>query len=390
LTEASLLSGTPRKDRASDAKGGLLAEMGDFGILLIKDFSGMLSLNKESRSSILSALREIYDGSWTRYVGMEGGRKLEWRGKCGLIGAATPSIDSHYAVMSILGERFCYYRIPDNSDENDRALKALKFAGQEKPIREKLIKTVTEFFYNLVISNDLPELTEPERDKMIALSIFTTRCRSAVEREGFQSHEIQLIPGVESPTRLVKVYALLFRGLLNIGISRERAWELIERVSADSMPALRHNVLLKMLGSTTVDWTVTGLSNELGYPTVTTRRSLEDMACYHIIDRESQGKGKEDLWRLNQWTIETYSKAFVNLTGNLIRNSGSIYITNIQPIKTLQNSQDSISDKVSKLGTEQSQIDDTLPDCHNCGQNDWKYDAEGRLVCQCGYTEVSQ
>jgi hypothetical protein len=36
LTEASLLSGTPRKDKAAGAKGGLLREIGTFGIILLR------------------------------------------------------------------------------------------------------------------------------------------------------------------------------------------------------------------------------------------------------------------------------------------------------------------------------------------------------------------
>ncbi len=129
LTEASLLSGTPRRD-AENTKGGLLREIGGFGILQIKDFGSILSLNRDSRGPILAALREVYDGAWTRYVGSDGGRTLAWAGKCGLVGGATPSIDGFYAVMSILGERFTYFRLPETNEVN-KAEKALIHAGHE-------------------------------------------------------------------------------------------------------------------------------------------------------------------------------------------------------------------------------------------------------------------
>src|SRR5262245_64131616 len=44
LTEAALLSGSPRKDHAQGATGGLLHQMGRFGILLHKDFGSVLSM----------------------------------------------------------------------------------------------------------------------------------------------------------------------------------------------------------------------------------------------------------------------------------------------------------------------------------------------------------
>jgi hypothetical protein len=45
LTKASLLSGTAKKEQAKDSKGGLLNEIGEFGIIVIKDFTSILSLH---------------------------------------------------------------------------------------------------------------------------------------------------------------------------------------------------------------------------------------------------------------------------------------------------------------------------------------------------------
>ncbi|MBA7666656.1 hypothetical protein ES703_74737 [subsurface metagenome] len=269
LTEASLLSGTPRRD-AEGAKGGLLREVGAFGILHVKDFGSVLSLNRDSRGPILGALREVYDGAWTRYVGSDGGRTLAWAGKCGLIGGATPSIDGFYAVMSILGERFTYYRLPETNEDN-KAEAALAHAGHEAEMRSELAGMVADFFNTLDISKPI-DFTIEERDKLIHLAVFTTRCRSAVERDSFSSREIQLIPGVESPTRLVKVLAQLLRGLQVVGITKERAWELVEKTALDSMPALRHRVVFAMLEAD-VDTVTSDLATRLGYPTVTTRRA---------------------------------------------------------------------------------------------------------------------
>jgi hypothetical protein len=54
LTEAALLSGTASKERAKDAKGGLLREVGSFGVLLMKDFTSTLAQNRDTRAQALS------------------------------------------------------------------------------------------------------------------------------------------------------------------------------------------------------------------------------------------------------------------------------------------------------------------------------------------------
>ena len=51
LTPAALLSGSPRRDRDKGAKGGLLREIGDFGILALKDFGSACAPTQKPNSS---------------------------------------------------------------------------------------------------------------------------------------------------------------------------------------------------------------------------------------------------------------------------------------------------------------------------------------------------
>src|SRR5262249_29653092 len=124
ITEPSLLSGTRDAERTEGAKGGLLKTIGGFGILILKEFTSILSMNRDARAALLAALREIYDGHWTRHVGVDGGRSLTWAGKLGIVAACTETIDRHHEVMSAMGERFALFRLPptDADAQAERAL----------------------------------------------------------------------------------------------------------------------------------------------------------------------------------------------------------------------------------------------------------------------------
>jgi hypothetical protein len=84
VTPSGLLSGTPDKQKDKGARGGLLRQIdgfGGFGIICLKDFGSILSMHAETRAETLAALREVYDGAWTRHLGSAGGKTLSWKGK---------------------------------------------------------------------------------------------------------------------------------------------------------------------------------------------------------------------------------------------------------------------------------------------------------------------
>ena len=93
-----MLSATSAKTRSKTATGGLLRKIGDHGVLVIKDVTSILSAARETRGTVLAAIREIYDGRWERNVGTDGGQTLTWTGRIVLIGAVTTAWDSAHAL----------------------------------------------------------------------------------------------------------------------------------------------------------------------------------------------------------------------------------------------------------------------------------------------------
>lgn len=54
VTLAGLLSGTPKKQHAAGAKFGLLRQIGDFGIIIVKDFGSVLLMHPETKAETLA------------------------------------------------------------------------------------------------------------------------------------------------------------------------------------------------------------------------------------------------------------------------------------------------------------------------------------------------
>jgi len=93
--DAAFLSGTAEKDRAEDAKGGMLKEICERGIVIFKDMTSIMSLGPVVRGRILSAPREIYDGNWVRPSGGDGGVTFEGHGRIAIVAAVTTIWDKH-------------------------------------------------------------------------------------------------------------------------------------------------------------------------------------------------------------------------------------------------------------------------------------------------------
>lgn len=303
LTEASLLSGTSKRDKASDAKGGLLREVGDFGIIVCKDFGSILSMNRDARAAVLAALREVYDGSWTRHVGTDGGRTLAWSGKVGLLAGCTPAIDSHHAVIGSMGERFVLYRLPP-VDAAQQARRALSHVGKERAMRQELGAAVSAVLDAVSPSRIVAPPAEATIARLVSLASLAVRCRSAVERDGY-SREVLLVPEAEAPGRLALVLLRLLNGLRAIGCPAGEAWRLVTKSALDCMPALRRSVLDALMARTGPAST-TEIAEAIGYPSITARRALEDLAAHGILVRDVQGQGKADLWHPSDWTREEW------------------------------------------------------------------------------------
>jgi Bifunctional DNA primase/polymerase, N-terminal len=291
LSVAGLLSGTPRRQQAAGAKGGLLQKIGAFGFLVLKDFGSILSMRPESKAELLAALREIYDGRWTRIIGADGGRTLQWSGKIGLLFGCTRVYDSYYGVISELGDRFLLCRMgPDKR----QFLHAIKHANRATQMRARLIEAVTNLFaIPLPPPRDINEREIAWLNDILQIAV---RLRGAVKRD-YRTRELEDIYGAEGAARLGKALERVLSGLDCLGVKRSKARRVVRTIAFDSVPPNRLSAYryLKGLKGRLADTTT--VATAISLPTITARRALEELVIYGLAERDPQGQGKADLWR---------------------------------------------------------------------------------------------
>lgn len=297
--EAALLSATARKDRAEHAHGGLLRRIGDKGIVVVKDFTSILEMDRTARGQVLAALREVYDGRWDREVGAEGGQTLTWQGKCGFLAGCTTAIDKAHSVMNDMGPRSLFVRLPP-ADLGKIGASALDHMGRETTMRAELAEATAGLLAHLT---GTPHDVTPARTALIGLASLVSQARSPVHRDW--SGEIELVGDAEAPTRIIKQLGQLWRACGVLGLGQPESWEVVRRCALDSIPKLRGAVIRYLDGqSSPVD--TTNVRIGVAHPKRTVLRALEDLTAHGVVDRESQGQGYADKWRLSDrargWT----------------------------------------------------------------------------------------
>jgi hypothetical protein len=352
VTEASLLSGTSKKERVTGATGGLLRQVGDFGVLLCKDFTSVLAQNKDASAEAMAALREVYDGRWDRPVGTDGGRVLSWQGKCGLLGGVTPALDQYTQVTSALGDRFVLLRMPDASVD-DFGAAALRHGEQEHQMRHELREALAGLVEHADLTRVNRTLSQPEQQQLIRLAAYTARARTAVVRDF--SHNVLYLPQVEGPGRLVKAYARLLGGLEAIGCDAPTAWGTLTRIAVDCAPALRTKVIRELVKRPARVRT-SDIAASIETVTKTASRYLEDLSILRLAEhtKASAADNAPDLWEASPWLRDYFPES------ETVK-----YPPSHKKHEEGATTEDEAAESTTPLRTSRSHFltDDDLPDC---------------------------
>jgi len=289
-SEGALLSATPRKDTGSNATGGLLRKIGNSGVLVIKDVTSILSMNRDTRAQVLAALREVYDGRWERNVGVDGGRTLTWEGRLVLIGAVTTAWDRHHAVIAAMGDRFALIRSDSSTGRRSAGRQALRNVGDELEMRAELSAAVGGVLASTV---DVGRLDEDTEGALLDAADLVTLARTAVSRDYQGNVEEAEMP--EAPTRFAKMLAQLVRGGLAIGQDKAEAVRVALRVARDSMPPLRLDALTDVMDHPGAS--LTDVIARLDKPRRTVDRTLQELHLLGLLHQDRPEQPGGGAWR---------------------------------------------------------------------------------------------
>ena len=193
-------------------------------------------MRAEARAELLAALREIYDGSWTRHVGADGGKTLAWKGKVGLIFCSTQAFDDERALIASLGDRFLVCRLPPAS--GGQLKKALAHTGATiKIMRDELAAAVAGLFAGVAGREPRP-ISDDEITRLENVVSLAVRLRGHVQRDRY-SREIESIHDPEGQARIGLCLERLLAGLDVIGLDRDKAMDLIEGIALELTPLIR-------------------------------------------------------------------------------------------------------------------------------------------------------
>lgn len=281
-SEGALLSATPRKERSKDATGGLLRKLEPRGVLVVKDVTSILSMNADARAQVLGAFREVYDGRWSRNVGTDGGRTLDWVGRIAVVGAVTTAWDKAHAAIASMGDRFVLVRMDSTIGRQAAGRQAIGNTGSEDAMRRELAAAAAGVLAGL---NPVPvTLTDAETDVLLSAADLVTLARTGVEYD-YRGDVIDA-HAPEMPTRFAKQLAQVVRGGVSIGIDRADALRLAIRCARDSMPPLRLAIIddiSKHPHSATAE-----IRKRLGKPRATVDRQLQALHMLGVLDCDEQ------------------------------------------------------------------------------------------------------
>lgn len=283
LTPNTFLSGMPGRSDAS-----LLPKINN-KIALFKDWTSILSLQKDAKAELMSQFREIWDGSMKKIFG--NGQTRTWEGKVSVLAASTQAVDLNQQQYTHLGERFLNYRLV-TPDRKSVAMRSL----DNDPQQEKMGLEIRSAMYSFVKGVDFakfvanpPVMPAEFKPQVVNLANFCTMARSGIIRDFGMKKEVIFVPAAEMPTRISGQLSKLVSGLMmsNGGEFKEEDMDIVYKVALDSIPQTNKMVIQEMAKADSQS--TSEIATALGYPTDPIKMYLENLAMLKVCRRVKDG-----------------------------------------------------------------------------------------------------
>lgn len=316
LTPQTLISGMKGQGGAGLS---LLDELLD-KIVVMKDLTTIVEMNKDERRTILAQMREVYDKRFDKAFGT--GERKNWEGHVGWLGAITPEGAEVFGARGAMGERFIFYRMqmPDRmgvlykaAENQSKNMELIQL--ELKRYFNEFLEPILEYAYNLS-DEDRKVLIDPVSQKQIfELASFATKARSSV-RTHWKTGEIEYVHPPEMPVRfsnqLIGLAAggFIIKKFFGLEPKLDKAdIEMLSDICWGSIPSHRADVIRLLaqykMGSTKA------IGAELGYDTTIVRGWLMELAGLKLIKRVAKSGGADE------WYMEEADRTLVCTYSNL-------------------------------------------------------------------------
>jgi len=266
-------------------------------MLVIKDFTTILTMNTGARDEVFGVLRDVYDGYVEKFFGT--GIKKSYKSKFGILAGVTPAIDAVSAQHSALGERFLKFRLDryeTDAGEKAKIKRALGNVGQETKMRAEL-QALAKRMLKKQLPKELPALPEEMLERVTAIAMFTAYLRGAVMKDPY-SGEMLCLPVREVGTRLAKQMVKLGVGISvfrDKQVIDEETLAILKLVALDTAPD-RVNALVKFIWDNTKQDPkafigTKEIASVVKMSDATISRVMQDCLVLGLIQRSKNGDG---------------------------------------------------------------------------------------------------
>jgi hypothetical protein len=293
LTPNTLLSGASVKGK----EASLLLRIPRTSVIVMKDFTTILSMTKEDQQAIMAQFREVYDGLLTKSTGR--GEDIVWKGKINLLAGVTEKIHAMDGQFAGMGLRTLSYSLPEQ-DRIKTTRRAAKIASNLKEYREKMKEEFAEYINTMLphIGAVKDDIDEEISNKIVTVANFASAARSPVEKTW--KGDIGLVLAPEMPMRISNQLHLLAKVfiVMNGGTMAPNYEKILYKMALDSIPKGRRMALQELAHYKNV--TTKGIATKLGYPTSSVKPWLEEINALGMCTRELHGGSQGDKWQLKE------------------------------------------------------------------------------------------
>jgi|WetSurMetagenome_2_1015567.scaffolds.fasta_scaffold97553_1 hypothetical protein len=290
LTENTLLSGMKRHDQSAS----LLDRLPKQGFIVFKDFTTMLSKNKDVLGAIMGKLRVIYDGSYKRETGGQVESKM-WEGKLSLLAAGTGTIYSKTEEFNEMGTRSVVYKLdaPDDYDIGSFMYDHQKDDRKQK--KEELQSMVELYIKNIQVPatyDQLPPITREVWKDLEDIAHLASTARSPVEREKWGPNRRQTMKHEkEGMGRLfgqlkAAAYGLMLQNERNGLTNADK--KLLYKIGLDCIDPRRRGVL-QALTRNVYGGDTQQIGDYMGYVKESADIFVEDLYAHDMLEKHRAG-----------------------------------------------------------------------------------------------------